>query len=181
MYPRKPEHFDDGDDAFVRALREALKPEPLPGALAERIRDEWDQRGQLSLHRRYLPLHVLGIAAAACLAITLVLPSQTSPRTIETAERSSLSSDEAAAIVSALGVISWDDYTEYSLEVVGTSIGEIESTLRGETNSGMPPWSSDENWDLPSGNDGGASRGRMPGRGLSAASAPAATPIMHEV
>ena len=180
MYPTKSDNFQD-DDALMAALRAELRPEPLPESLVARIREDWDQRGQLTISRRYLPLHVLGIAAAACLVITLILPSPTGKLPLESKPSIALSSDEAAAIVSAMSVIAWDDYDEYSLELVGTSISAIKSSLQGETNSDTLPWSSDEDWDLPSSNDGGASRDPLQRGEMSTVLAPTAVPHEDEV
>jgi len=158
--------FDDANDGLLASLRQALRPEPLPPALADRIRTDWQSRSAPGHRLRLGPLHLLGTAAAAALMIAVLLQAGPGERTSESAGAVVLSLDEAAAIVAAFGTIAWESPADYSLNVVNASLDDIEGALRGETDSAtLLPWGSDDDWDIPGATDEGASRSQTLPRG----------------
>ncbi|MBU0618478.1 MAG: hypothetical protein KKI02_12240 [Planctomycetes bacterium] len=167
MFPAKPEaQFDGANGALLAPLREALRPEPLPPALADWIRTDWQSRSMPVRRLRLRPFHLLGTAAAAALIIAVLLQAGLSGRTSQSVAVA-LSPDEAAAIVAAFGTIVWESPTDYSLDVVNASLDDIEGALRGETDSAtLLPWGSDDDWDIPAATDEGASRSQTLPRGF---------------
>lgn len=165
MRPDKPDtHFDDANDALLTSLRDALRPESLRPALANRIRADWERRATPAGRLRLPALHIVGLAAAACLIVALLLPTT---RTRQPAARVALSSDEAAAIVAAFGVLAWEGPMDGSLDVISASLEEIERTLGQDSDSKTSlPWSSENNWDVPASTDEEASQSWKPLRSL---------------
>jgi hypothetical protein len=161
MRPGKPDRqFDDASGALLASLRDVLRPEPLPAALGDRIRAEWESRAAPVGRLRLPVIHLVGMAAAACLMVALLLPTA---RTRQHAAPVALSSDEAATIVSAFGVLAWEGPVDGSLDVISTSLDEIERELARESESRtLLPWNSDDNWDVPVPNDEGASQSWTP-------------------
>lgn len=169
--PANPEtQFDDAGDELLSSLRVALRPEPLPAGLVSRIRADWHARSG-PLYRLSLgPFHLLGTAAAAAVMIAVLLQPGLADRAPGSADAVALSSDQAAAIVAAFGVIAWDSPTEYSLDLVDTSLEDVERTLQRAAGSGtLLPWNSDDDWDLPAAIDDGASRNKTPSPGFALA------------
>jgi len=164
MHPVRPEgQFDEANDELLASLREALRPEPLTTVLADRIRADWRSRSAPARRLRLGPIRAIGLAAAACLMVALLLPPRPAARTRQAAAPVALSSDEAAAIVSVFGVQAWDGPLDYSLDVIGASLDEIERALRRESESRtLLPWSSADNWDVPVATDEGASQSQTP-------------------
>ena len=164
MHPVRPEgQFDEANDELLVSLRDALRPEPLSPALADRIRTGWESRAVPAGRLRLPAMHMVGLAAAACLLVALLLPPRPITRTRRPAAPVALSSDEAAAIVSAFGVLAWDTPLDYSLEVIGASLDEVERALGRESESRtLLPWSSEGNWDVPVSTDEGASQSWTP-------------------
>jgi len=161
MCPGKPDrHFDDANDALLASLREVLRPEPLSPALGDRIRAGWESRAAPAGRLRLPTVRLLGLAAAACLMVALLLQPA---RTRQPAAPVALSPDEAAAIVAAWGVLAWEGPVDGSLGVISASLDEIESALGRESERRtLFPWSSDDNWDVPVPNDEGASQSWTP-------------------
>ena len=150
---------EDSNDRLVSSLREALRPEPLPPALADCIRADWRSRSGLAYRLKLTPMHLFATAAAAVLMVAVFLQSGSGGRAPQSAVVA-LSADEAAAIVAAFGTIVWDSPAEYSLDLVSASLDDIEGALRRETGSEtVLPWGSDDDWDAPTAIDEGASRG----------------------
>lgn len=159
-------HFDDANDGLLASLHQALRPEPLPPMLADRIRTDWQSRSALVRRLRVRPFHLIGTAAAASLMIAVLLQAGLSGRTSQSVAVA-LSPDEAAFIVAAFGTIAWESPTDYSLDVVNASLDDIEGALRGETDSAtLLPWGSDDDWDIPGTTDEGASRSQTLPRGF---------------
>jgi hypothetical protein len=161
MHPGKPDrHFDDANDALLASLRDVLRPEPLPAALADRIRAGWESRAAPAGRLRLPAIRLVELAAAACLMVALLLPPA---RTRQAAGPVALSPDEAGAIVAAWGVLAWEGPVDGSLDVISASLDEIESALGRESERRtLLPWSSDDNWDVPVSTDEGASQSWTP-------------------
>ena len=164
MRPDKADtHFDDANDALLTSLRDALRPEPLRPAFANRIRADWERRAMPAGRLRLPAFHIVGLAAAACLMVALLLPST---RTRQPVAPVALSSDEAAAIVAAYGVLAWEGPMDGSLDVIGASLDEIERALGpGSESRNLLPWGNEDNWDIPPAAEDGASQSWMPWRG----------------
>ncbi len=168
MRPAKPEaQFDDANDELLPALRAALRPEPLPPALVSRIRAAWYGRSAPIRRLSLRPFHLLGTAAAAAVLIAVLLQTGRVDRASESVGAVALSSDETAAIVTAIGTIAWEGSAEYLLDVVDASLDDVERTLQRKANSAtLLPWGRDDDWDLPAAIDEGTSRSRTYQRGL---------------
>lgn len=167
MRPNEPERqFDDPDDELLESLRTALRPGPLPPALVTRVRADWERRSTVIRRLRVPPMHLVGLVAAACLMVALLLPPRPAVQTAERTALVALSTDEAAAIVTAFGILTWDGPVDYSLDVVDASLDNIERTLRREADSEtMLPWDSNDDWDVPLTIDENSSHGEAPSRG----------------
>lgn len=147
-------------DEFAADLRGVLRPAPLPNRLVRRIRADWDQRSVTHAGRWTPTLNFIGLAAAACL--TLALLSPTADDRANSGGDLALSSGDAAKIVAAYGVLSWDGSADYSLNAVDASLDRLQQNLSREANAGGLPWNADDDWDAPPTNDNESSRGVAP-------------------
>jgi|GEM_PF-3879427 len=146
----------DTDGEFLHSLQDALRPEPLPDELTDRIRADWD--------RRAVPGRVIRLrswswaaAAAACLMV-LLWPSRQFDSSFAAVE---LTADDAALIVAAYGVLSWEDTVDYSIAMIDVSMNDIDQTLRVDGGvSGAAYF--DDAWDLPISDNAGETGVRMP-------------------
>jgi hypothetical protein len=161
MRPGKPDgHFDSANEPLLASLRDALRPEPLSPALRDRIRAGWESHVVPAGRLRLPAIRLIGLAAAACVMVALLLPTA---RTRPPAAPVALSSDEAAAIVAVFGVLAWEGPVDGSLDVISASLDEMERALTQDSeSSALLPWSSDDNWDVPVPNDEGASQSWTP-------------------
>lgn len=142
---------------LLRDLRSALQPTPLPETLTTRIRSDWDARRRSSAWRWTPTLNFIGLAAAACLTLAVLSPTSVEP--VTGGNNLDLSPDDAAEIVAAYDVLSWDNSTSYSLNAVGASLDRVQKNLNREPDGGGLPWGADDDWDVPAASDNGSSRG----------------------
>jgi len=159
MRAGRPEGDLESPDNVLASLRAALRPEPLPPALSGRIRADLDRRCGPARRSGLPVVHMLWLAAAACLVAAVLLPPRTAPRAAELAALPSLTSGEAAEIVAAYAVLAWDSPVDYTLEAVDASLDSVERALRREPGSTtLLPWGPDDDWDVPLTTDDGSSQ-----------------------
>jgi hypothetical protein len=151
-------------DERLAPLRSVLRPEPLPATLRQRILAEFDGRGLAPRRRGLPPVHLAWLAAAACLLVAFVLPRRTDVESARSLMSAPLSPNEAAEIVAAYRVLSWDSSADYTLEAVDLSLRSIERTLRREANgTSVLPWGRDDDWDVAPRDDAESLRSRAAG------------------
>jgi hypothetical protein len=164
---RPERQFDRPDDDLLASLRVALRPEPLPATLSERIRADLDRRCVAARRSGLRAVHVVWAAVAACLAVAVLLPPRTAPRAPDSFAPVSLTSDEAAEVVAAYAMLSWDSPADYTLDALDTSLDRLERALRREAGSmTLLPWSNDDDWDVPAATDENPTQSRAPDGGL---------------
>ncbi len=158
---RPADNLDDRDDEFSCSLSDVLRPEPLPAALRDRIRADFDRRCAASRPLRVKTNRLVAVALAASVMLVLMLPMNRAERTLPRSATLSLTSDEAAVIVAAYGVLSWDSPAEYTLDVLDDTLDNLERSLRREdgSTSGLP-WGPQDDWDVPPTTDEGSSLDR---------------------
>jgi hypothetical protein len=104
---------------------------------------------------------VIWLAAAACLLVAVLLPPRRAPQASDTFTPVSLTPGEAAEIVAAYAVLSWDSPIDYTLDTVDASLDGIDRALRREAGSTtLLPWSDDNDWDVPAATDESQSQSR---------------------
>lgn len=155
------------DDELSAALRIALRPEPLPASLVDRIRMDLDRRSGAVRRRRLPKTHLIGLAAAACLMVAVMLPAENDHRAARQAAPLRFSPEEAAEIVAAYGLLTWDCPVDYTLSTVDGALADLERTLRGEADGyRMVPWGREDDWDVPTAVEEAPSRSRAAGEWL---------------
>jgi len=153
------ERPDLREDELTAALRDALRPEPLPNALTARIQAEFDRRQSATRPPWRVALRVAGLAAAACLLFALLLPWRSaSPVPVAAGGRASPSA-EAAAILAVFETLSWDSALEQELDMAAASVAAVREMLAQEQAVANPGTSSDD-WDLPPPAEAGSSQSR---------------------
>ena len=132
MYPNAPDNPEKhADDELLASLQTALRPEPLPDALVDRIQQDWDRRGR-SARTIKLPRSLwLGLAAAAGLTLALLIPTAqtTNPPAVASV---ALSDADATAIVQALAVMEWDGAVEYTISLADASLDVLQETITAD-------------------------------------------------
>ena len=148
----------------LNALRDVLRPEPLPASLVARIEQDWDARGGRT-RIRLAPWRTIGLAAAAALLIAVLYPAQFSS---DGGSTMAITQEEARLIAAAWGTVEMADWdattmsgTTATIESVGESLVKIERQLTGErSDSRLLPWGRDDDWDMPPASEQDASRAR---------------------
>jgi hypothetical protein len=158
---------ENADDELLAALRVALQPEPLPASLVDRIQMDFDQRTGTGRPRGLPKIHLIGLAAAACLLVAVMLPPENDHRAARQLAPLTFSSEEAAEIVAAYGLLSWDCPVDYTLSALDTTLDDLERTLRGDASGDrMLPWGREDDWDVPPATEEAPSRSRATGEWL---------------
>jgi len=163
---------------LANALRTALQPEPLPAALAARIRGAVDERAcEAEAHKAELckaelcttgarawvwPWRIATGAAAAALAAAVLIPAirpTTMPPTNGAPDDTvRLTPDDAALAATCWSLIAWDSPMADSVQYIAERVSEVARTVaRDPAGERLLPWSTAEDWDVPKG-EGGASR-----------------------
>ncbi len=134
---------------LVAELRSALQAEPLPEALVAaihaRIRRQNAQRCRIV--RFIAPL---AVAAAATLALAVTTRySSTVPRAPRAESTAlALSAEDAADIVAANVLLSWEGQFQTAVKEIATEVGGLqEATERISQAGGSLPWSAEDDWD----------------------------------
>ncbi|MFQ5807525.1 MAG: hypothetical protein ACE5I3_13850 [Phycisphaerae bacterium] len=164
MRAEKPDRKPEGpDDELLAALRVALRPGPLPSALSHGILSTLKRRGAPARCFGLPAARVIWLAAAACVMVAVLFPPHPVPQASDVAAPYFVTSDEAAEIVAAYAILSWDSPIDYTFDAVDASLGNIDRTLRREPGSiSLLPWSRDDEWDVPLATDGSTSRSWAP-------------------
>jgi hypothetical protein len=157
MRAGKPEEqFEERDDKLLVALRAALRPEALPPTLRQRVLADLHGRSGAGRRPGLRTLSLVGLAAAACVLVAVMVPSS-GPQSPDSAV--ALSSGEAAEIVAAYGVLTWDSPVDYTLDMLQGSLHEIQQTLRRDSgSSSLLPSDRGDDWDVPPPTEKGASQ-----------------------
>jgi hypothetical protein len=134
---------------LVAELRTALQPEPLPEALVTaihtRIRRQSGRRNRVV--RFIAPL---AVAAAATLAMAITTRYTSTVPQAQPAESAAivLSTEDAADIVAANVLLSWEGQFQASVSEIATEVGGLrEATERISQAGGSLPWSAEDDWD----------------------------------
>ena len=151
MHPNVPDNLhNDAGDELLSSLQSALRPEPLPASLTERIRANWDRRGESRRTIKFPRPVWLGLAAAAAVTIAFVIPPMTSESPTRAVASVELTEEEASAIVQALAVMDWDGTVEYSLDLVDASLDDLQGAFYADPDTdGTNSWLSSDAWDSP--------------------------------
>ena len=155
--------FEGSDDDLLASLRSVLRPEPLPVALRQRILADLDHRCVPARRSGLRPIRIVWLAAAACLTVALVLPPQRGAGPGKLAGPLKLSGTDAAEIVGAYQVLSWDSPLDYTIEAVHTSLESLSRSVeRDPGGESLLPWGRDDDWDVPPTTDDDSSRSWAP-------------------
>lgn len=149
MNPIEPDKRLENEEEMLNALRSALRPEPLSGALIDRIRRDWDLRSRGARRLRLSRAAWLGLAAAAGLTVTLLIPT-TRPMAEQTVLATKLTETDAAAIVQALAVMEWEGAVEYTIDLADASLSALLGTVSSDASrNGEYSWFAGDDWDAP--------------------------------
>jgi len=146
------------------ALRTALQPEPLPAALAARIRGAMDKRAckaeaceaelRTTGARTWVwPWRIATGAAAAALAAAVLVPALL-PKAPQTGGRRAgdvaLTGDEAAVAATCWGLTAWDGPMEDAVQYIAGRVNDVTRTVaRDPAGERLLPWGAEDDWDVP--------------------------------
>jgi hypothetical protein len=133
---------------LVRELRSALQPEPLPQSLVTAInrRIRTHSAGSRRILRLLAPLAAAAAAALAIVALSRYDGVSQSPATENTVV--ALSSEDAADIVAANIMLSWDGQFQTTVNEIASEVGGLEEAAEQISQAGMSlPWSTEDDWD----------------------------------
>lgn len=138
--------FQEARD-LVSDLRAALQPEPMPEPLVARIRRRIGNQsaGSPRIVRIILPLVT---AAAAALALAVVSRFDGAPRSQEESLSVALSSEDAADIIAANALLSWEGQLQTAVSEIAADVGDLQKATEQISQAGQGlPWSAEDDWD----------------------------------
>lgn len=146
----RTEENEPHDAELIGALRDALRPAPLPAALRDRVAARFSMSSAASSRSRVFHIgRWVATAVAACVAFEMFLPT---PSSSDLTQPPQLTSDDAAAIVSALGLTHWESRSnKAAVSALEDSVLELNAELRGEHSSESASFHLEGDWDMPRG------------------------------
>jgi hypothetical protein len=140
--------FHDARD-LVSELRAALRPHPMPLSLARAINHRIRMR-RADSHRTLRFIAPLGAAAAAVLALAVATHYSTTVPQAQPGENTAvqLSTEDAADIVAANALLSWEGQFQTAVNELVSDIGDLQEATEQISQAGANlPWSAEDDWD----------------------------------